>query len=388
MKNYIFILLALVFLGSCSQKDSTKEKASSEWAFEYEKADSLVIDWMTSLNLLDWNESLKQGLFYDMNQSLILQIDAEGNILAQHDKLGDKPDALGRYLSSAVLLDDGRFYLKGQTRINLYEADGSLERTIYSPEMNAIVTSVGKRTLFIWKDQLIFDNLNPSEGLSSDQDLEYFEKLRFLQVYQGDSIREMVPVPDKSVYAEGWYFKNLFMARSFEHLRDEDLLAIISAKEMKVFIYDWKDVSQEPVLVRTIELNTEGMNIDKGSKDPIEKSQRQGMMVVGFGDATINNMYRLGEFDLFEYVAGTSGEPTVNPMEDVQAYIEELQKLTVYGYQLIDREGNIVKQEEGRFFPIDNIRPSLTLSDGTLIASYNNPEEEADEQVFYFLKIK
>ncbi|MBO6760611.1 MAG: hypothetical protein JJ909_06530, partial [Roseivirga sp.] len=84
MKNkhtlIIFIVLAILFAGSCS---TSKEEIGVPQTRNYKAivADSVVFEWLSELDLLDYNEEAEELLLLDKTSNEVLIINEEGELL-------------------------------------------------------------------------------------------------------------------------------------------------------------------------------------------------------------------------------------------------------------------------------------------------------------------
>ena len=89
MKN--FLLLSLIpVLFACNEK--TQETPSESYIPELVIKDSLVIDNLTQLTLIDVKEDNSEYLFYDFKTKEFLRVDSSGDILLRANRTGDGKD--------------------------------------------------------------------------------------------------------------------------------------------------------------------------------------------------------------------------------------------------------------------------------------------------------
>ena len=90
MKNFLLALLFVVLV-SCSEK--TQEKQSEAYIPELVITDSLVIDHLTELGMIDVKEDHSEFLFYDFKTNELIRVDKSGEILFKVNRSEDGKDS-------------------------------------------------------------------------------------------------------------------------------------------------------------------------------------------------------------------------------------------------------------------------------------------------------
>lgn len=114
MKYPLFFLCVLVFFASCNNNSKTNEK---DLAYEFVKVDSLVMDVLEPVHVLDYHH--EKELYLLVKQASMeghyMVIDKSGNILAENH-LSEGPDAFGMVLLRAGFVDDEILFVsEGET---------------------------------------------------------------------------------------------------------------------------------------------------------------------------------------------------------------------------------------------------------------------------------
>ncbi|WPR74082.1 hypothetical protein [Algoriphagus sp. NG3] len=104
MKNFLFYLFLIVCFASCKNNSKTNEK---DLAYEFVKVDSLVMDIMETVHVLDYHH--EKDLYLIVKQASMeghyFVVNKSGEILSEN-KLSEGPDAFGMVLARAGFVGD------------------------------------------------------------------------------------------------------------------------------------------------------------------------------------------------------------------------------------------------------------------------------------------
>ncbi|TXE02662.1 hypothetical protein [Algoriphagus aquimarinus] len=90
MKNFLPVLLFAVLV-ACS--DKTQEKLSDVYVPELVITDSLVIDHLTELGMIDVKEDHSEFLFFDWKTNELIRVDNSGEIILKANRSEDGKDS-------------------------------------------------------------------------------------------------------------------------------------------------------------------------------------------------------------------------------------------------------------------------------------------------------
>lgn len=107
MRISLLLLFSLIFFVSCNTRNPGETKEIN--TFQIEITDSLQIDYMGSLWILDYDSSSQQYLAYGNRDKEIVVLDEEGEIISNFDFASDGPNALG-WIES-LSLENGKIEL-------------------------------------------------------------------------------------------------------------------------------------------------------------------------------------------------------------------------------------------------------------------------------------
>ena len=340
MKNYLGLILCSLAFFSCGKSDSEQAKSStplSEQNLKFEIYDSLVVDYLGNLVLMDISPNQESFLLYDQSSDSIFVTDKSGSILYQFQKSGEGPGNYndGRY-GNAVFMDNSNFLIPATSGIFQYSLDGTFERQI-NPEFkylpSLIISSGNSLTL---KDGQGYTNYG---GRYSDeygrQGIEYQQNATLLERVDLETgeFTPVLPIPKESKFSSSELAYNNFFFYPLWQIQD-DSLHLTFKNEPKVFSYSLEDLSA-PKNVKTIPLLTFLESTPTGNT--VENSFNLEDLFLG----TINslNLTEDNEF-LIDYLSGLSKEEYNQSMEavggDINKIWGEAEKLNTGGYILFD----------------------------------------------------
>lgn len=133
MKNHFFTLwLSLLFAFACTSKEEEiLQKPLSEQNFEFEIYDSLVVDYLGNLILMDISPDQNHFLLIDQNTDSIFVTNPKGEIQYQYKRTGEGPEMTkGNRIGIGKFLDDQSFLIPGSQGLFVYSLSGKLEKSI------------------------------------------------------------------------------------------------------------------------------------------------------------------------------------------------------------------------------------------------------------------
>lgn len=140
MKNLNFLLLlpfVVIVLACSAEKEKTKRTTSlSDQRFEFEIYDSLVVDYLGNLMLMDISPDGSHFLFIDEASDSILVTDKAGEILYQYKKSGEGPEGYNKGRTGrAVFLSNEEFVVPTTSQIVQFNIKGKFTKR-FKPDFN------------------------------------------------------------------------------------------------------------------------------------------------------------------------------------------------------------------------------------------------------------
>ena len=125
MKNFLPLLI-FIGLTSCSEK--IQEEQSESYIPELVIRDSLVIDHLTELRMIDVKEDHSEFLFYDWKTDELLRVSATGEILASANLSQDGKDSFKtRYFTTADYSGEDEILISTHAGVFIYDVDFKLQ---------------------------------------------------------------------------------------------------------------------------------------------------------------------------------------------------------------------------------------------------------------------
>ncbi|MCE7053205.1 hypothetical protein LZF95_00865 [Algoriphagus sp. AGSA1] len=181
MKNFLLISIILVII-SCGEKtDETKVMA---YIPELVITDSLVIDNLTELALIDVKEDHSEYLFYDFKTDEFFRVNKLGEIILKANRSEDGKDSFkARYFTTAHYLQDDRILVLTRTLTSIYDLDFNLIDSKQNDFELVSRTVGGSRAALTFGDYLYTFSMDISEDAQAIYESDEFSiAYPFMQV--------------------------------------------------------------------------------------------------------------------------------------------------------------------------------------------------------------
>ncbi|WP_026953744.1 hypothetical protein [Algoriphagus vanfongensis] len=378
MKSQL-VLIFLVLLISCGQK--SQDSVPTDYVPELVVVDSLVIDHMTELVMLDIKNKQEAYLFYDFKTDELVHVDSQGEIIQKVNLVKDGKDTYkSRYFLSAHFHDDGGFLIITNSKAYYYDVDFNLLR---SSDLDFyLVTSSFLKTsaLEIFNSYMYTFSVERAETKSISEGENMSTSYPFLASREKETFSiiasAFIPETSKMALHPGKYFA----LDPYVELRN-DKLHVLFPMSPELYVYSFPEL----MLEKTISLNPntdhykQAMpnNPDVNFDGYFEKLASSHYLTFGY-----SNGYLLTQYD------GAAPQDEVealpkNVLGDAYAGLERKYKSRRF-YQVFKDEQKIWEGE----WPI-----KLEKQDG-LLYSYNakageDPSAiEKDVQTLYFYELQ
>lgn len=132
MKIYLFLpIISFFLIFACSSKEEEAQKPLAEQQFEFEIYDSLVVDYLGNLILMDISPDGNHFLLIDQNTDSIFVTNPEGKIKYRFKRTGEGPEMIqGNRIGIGKFLDEKSFLIPGSRGLFIYSLSGKLENSI------------------------------------------------------------------------------------------------------------------------------------------------------------------------------------------------------------------------------------------------------------------
>lgn len=371
--------ITLCFLACSSPEINKISTPLSEQNLRFETYDSLVVDYLGNLALMDISPDGNSFLLIDQNTDSILVTKPSGEILYQYLLKGDGPE---NYPSSrmgvARFISNDEFVIPTQLGFFRYSIKGALLRK-FEPDFNPSATLMipNGDNLAISGDT-IFSNFSGrfyDEGLLGIEYQQKAKTIELLAMNSGD-FTPIIPFPKESRFSSTEeehpglaYYTNLALK--------DDSLYISFRNEAKIYSYSLNNL-QSPASVKNIPFKTfiNALSTEDGGQNVFQ--------IRNLFTGTINRMIPMenAEF-LIDYLSGLKDEEASEIMgigeTDFEKMFEEAEKINTAGMLLFD--GSSISPLIEKPSPLGSLNKYISKNE--IWFSLNFSEAENDYSVIY-----
>jgi hypothetical protein len=381
MKNQLSLLLLLILLAiSCTKKEEQRsEKPLSKQQFKFEIYDSLVVDYLGNLVLMDISPDGQNYLMIDQNTDTLSVTDPRGEIKYKYYRNGDDPEAIpGNRTGLGKFLDNQTILIPGSQGLATYEISGKLKK-VFKPDftgMSSLVIPFNQ--VHDASGQKIYIYLPGRYSDLGQQGLDFQKNSKRLEVLDLNSgeFESVTPFPKESKYSsETQEFGSLDFYTTFKI--EGDSLFLFFRNEPKLFSYHLSDL-EKPASVKSIPYPE---FIERKVDD---KPVNGGFNMRDFFLGTNLSLFPTGDGDfLIQYLTGLTDEEAneVNSAAgtDFNKMFEEAEKYNGGGFALFDGSqlSSIIEKPE----ILGNLNKFISKNE--IWFSLNFSEAENDYSVIY-----
>jgi len=371
MKNYLCLILCSLALFSCGKSDSEQEKPAtplSEQNLKFEIYDSLVVDYLGNMILMDISPSGEAYLLADQVGDSIFVTSDSGEILNQFMRSGEGPGDYFRRYGAGKFIDEYTIGIPSAKGIFLYQLDGELKEDIH-PEFES-----HPQLVILNADNLKIHNGKAYTNYSGRYDeelgsmgIKYQTKATILEEVdlKSGEFTPIIPIPSESRFSSSELaYRSFFFYPNWTI--GDDSLYLAFKNEPKIYAYALGNFSS-PQSVKTIPLPKFFEHTPTGDK--IET----GFDLMDLFQGNINSLILTEDHEfLIDYLSGLTKEEYDEAMaaagDDFNNVWGEAEKLNSGGYILFDGKNisPIIEKPEilgnmGKFVSKDEIWFSLNF---------------------------
>lgn len=383
----LFLLAIAVCTFSCSggNKDETKTSIPlSEQRLKFEIYDSLVVNYLGNLSLMDISPDGNSFLLIDTNTDSLFVTNTEGEIKYQYLKSGEGPgNYLGDRYGKAVFLNNQEFILPSSGGLIRYGIDGEYKNK-YEAEFKSLPNLIIPNSDKLWIKGNKAYTYYFGRGIDEwgAQGITFQEKstqLEEIDLESGD-FRGIIPFPKESKFSSNELaYRNFFFHPVIA--LGPDSLYLSFKNEPKIFAYSLDDFSN-PKSIKTIPL----INFLENKPDGKEVSEGFNLEDLFKGSINSVSVTEDQEF-LIDYLNGLSDEQYEKAMEEAGGNMNEIwpiaSKLNSGGYILFD--GKIVSPVIEKPEILGNLNKFISKEE--IWFALNFSEAENDYSVIYKTRI-
>lgn len=385
--SLILIVLFATILFSCSAKE-TNTVIDPVRELQFEVVDSIMVDVLEDLVILDYQDELDQYLMKERRGGKILLVNGKGGLIKEVELAGEGPNQVPIIWEGRFLGKDRFIFKEMSATMDFHVFDRSFKKAEKfkgaATDLNAIFISFYRQTFSIWeadgKDFILGEEVNSYNP--ADSDPEKIGGIFYSQVKTGyfydvgqDSISYL------SLYPEKWIPRktNRWIGQSFPYLAFDPIgkkAAVLPPIGDQLFLYDLEGNSL---------INEQAVSLSHPDRNQeIPDPSRENLLYPSFSDVKSFGGLLLVIFN------------TPVP-EDV---FNEFRAKGEYYHQDPEWRKAVAKYRNPRYIVIKgdqqigvlNKLPvegnvNLGISDGTLIVKASEGEVERDYNLFYKIRL-
>lgn len=385
---YFILVLTVSTVFSCSENETTPETLDPIRVLRFEVYDSLQVDVLSDLIILDYQEELGLYMMKERRGGKLFFVNEKDGLIQEVELVGEGPDQV-------PMIWEGRFL--GKDRFIFKEISASMDYHIFDRDfkkvekikgaavgLNAIFISSYRQTFSAWteegKDFLLGEEVNsyiPAEVDPDEIGGDFYNQVKtgFFYDLNRDSITYL------SLYPEAWVPRKTsrWIGQSFPYLAFDPKrkkAAVLPPIGDQLFVYDFENGSlmNETAIILT----------HPDRQQDIPDPSRENLLYPSFSDVKMFGEYQLALFHtavpedvLSEFKA--KGE---NYHQD-PAWREAVEKHRQARYILVHANQQVGIINE---LPVEG-SVNFGASDGTLIVKAAEGEVERDYNLFYKIRL-
>lgn len=387
--NFIIIGLYIVFLSSCgsTRDEETTVQNTPPADFQLQKVDSVQVDYLGAINLIDLSPDARTLLFYDWQRENYILVDRESSaIISEFSKQGDRPDNPGYAFRSPSFFDNSSILVAGQKGAFIFSREGEvLKKANFAtqPNVGIYYSAPGSYIHPLQpgnSDYLVFPSVNPKQGIKTER--QYYDSWRSLGILnmEDGEFEYIAPLPQNSRFFDGMAYEISHLMSTYAVYQNEIWLSLGGEDIIRAY-----QTTPPYGLLREISLPLKDY-VRPNGKEP---SKADPNSVVFEGDlGGVKSIFGYKGNIAMVYFPGFTDAQNENlsntfEVDGEEAYYElydQYKKDTPFRLLIITKEG-----EELMDIPL----PSGVDGDGLIIRNdelwvQNNPDEEVEED---FVKV-
>jgi hypothetical protein len=384
MKNYYsYVGLVILFCAGCGYSDRGRESGKSSYSLEI--VDSLQIDYLGDLWIIDFDSSSQQYLAWGNGDREVLILNQNGAISSTFSFPADGPDALSGWINPIGINNNGIEFMVAPNGFYRYDFQGNRVWDYKMPSEYFYINGLKGDPFYSLGGDIAF--LRPEKGA-----LDWDEGLGdlFKQIYQSPilevidtvshSSRFTMPFPPNSLYNDGsfhfWTFPTV--------TKCEGEWILYFRNELKFWIYQEKE--GEVLFEKEVSLGVIDGVMEKGV--PFEKADEYNDLTAYDFPGSIQEIYRTKDKILVIYHKGVSEDLARQFDRDSPEGRREIEILKKKYLAVFDLDFNQLQKD----IPVPKglIFTTIATGNGEILALKNQDYfgTEEDQVIYYKLKLK
>jgi hypothetical protein len=375
MKSRIFFLLSLLIAAACSSPESNQENVLPD--LELHIQDSIRVDYIGLLNLMDVSPNQKKILLFDPQKMQFMISDFEGKITSEFKKERDAPDGYGFYpMAAGKFNDSGNIYIVSPQGVFEYDFEGNLISSSKVPRDEQLPFSgrfdAMKEIQFV-DDKILLSGLI-ARGEFNKTEPEFYDN--FLQLVWADpatgKFQQFLHLDSASIFQNNMSHEPGTLSANFAVNGDQ--LFVITGSDPFLNIHEIDSPYQKrariPLDLPDYKLNT--------GEDPKKADPQAISFDPSFG--IINKMTKLDNMLFISYENGYDdldalAYQEIKSQDEWREFNERIGKKYKTHFLILDLEGNKLADFESP----DQLNKVFVSREGSLwFISKPNPDVEED----------
>ena len=388
MKKLLLLILPLLFLLQIACDSATDEKPNESSISKYEliKTDSIIVDFMEAISLLDYYHERKRILGYNGRSGNYIEFDMTGKILNQVNLTGDGPNDHGKNTYQVNYLGDGKVGVAAIGRYFTYNQDWEVEGKVdFEYEGSYAVTASGSyRTSGNpqMKDSPFISIAGLGLFVRKKEDLNQ-PHLFHLNTETGEG-NYFHQFPDSSIFmiSDEFYINTIEAISSYNY--EEKVLDVIHRGEAILYRYDVSEAI--PKLITSYKFDYDNPYQLKGIPfdAPPEVFMSGGGLISAFNQK-LSSLYSFEDKQLVTYVERHPMAELISPNEQDNEKLREFYNTPTSSWAYLIKNGKRISEN----MPIGSPRIALQLGNGRFLSTrYIDPNVETDTQLFYIYELR
>lgn len=204
--KYIIVCCVCAFL-SCQEKDG--KELEQGWSLAL--VDSISVDHLGEMMLLDMSPNGKLFLMADYQQNRYFLTDQGGTILHTYDKSGDQPESFGFAYSEMAFSGDTAVFVIGSKGLKWYNFEGEeIKFTAFNPsyQLRGIMRNTGGGPVYFPTPEGEKILYRGGAELGKRSDAGYYEKVRGATLIDPESfeLNHLFPLEKDSRFFDGKHY--------------------------------------------------------------------------------------------------------------------------------------------------------------------------------------
>lgn len=383
--SHRFITLLTSSFFACESPNTSKSSENSD--FNLEITDSIRVNYIGKLNLMDVNPEFKQILLFDPQNMKFVSTDFNGNILDEFGKERDAPDGFGYYPMAAGKFNSSKnIQVVSSSGIFEYDLAGNLLTSTKVPrdQIKPFSGRIDAKREIQFVNGKILVTGTVARGEFNKTQPEFYDS--FLQLVKADpktgNYEQFLNLDPESIFQNDMSHEPTTISTTFEVINDE--LYVISGTDPFLNIYaldsPYNKIKRIPLQLKDYRLN------------PGEEPKKADPRAIGYDSSfgIIHKLVKVGDKLVLTYETGYDEQDALRyheqmPNAEWEEFDTRIAEKYKPRYQVLDLEGKMLSD-----FEIPTKLGDVFVSrEGALwFIGKANPEIEEDFYTLYKVEIE